>query len=790
MGAVLIGIAAFYGWSPTLYPVEWTRPQAISHYDFYTDAILAGELQLGIEPRPELIALSDPYDPVSNAPYRVNDVSYFEGRYYLYLGITPVLTLLAPFRAVTASYLTEQAATFIFCLSGLLALVSALDRWRRHYAQAAPFWLVPLFSVVLACGSGHHAILRSGSANQLPIAAAYAWAAVSLLLLLKGMHRSTHAAGWFAAASLAFGLAVSARPNFVFGAPMLLAGPLTLRHPGGPFFERELWRTWLAVALPVGGVVASLLALNFARFGDPLEFGQRLMLGGWDQRSLPSADLAIIWTNAGRYLWAPASYHSYFPFARIPSWEAVGLLRHVPLLWLLPFALIAFVRSRPESIPRTFLAAVAVIAGANLAYLLVLPSGNVTTAPSSANVRYVLDFQPYWILLTALAALTTASHWAAHRACRRILAGACLTTGLATVVFGLSFDLQRLPVESYRRFAEVINQPSHWLEHIQGSRYGPISATVRFPATLTGRTEALLSVGPNQDASVLYVEYPAPGRARFGLFNTQLGGPQGEVVALDPDRPYRLDVSMGALYPPTGSPALRTLEEASIAWLRRRVLVRLDDEIVLDTVARSGPADTDTLRLGVHIPGIGPATADFSGQIIDVSRMPIRAMLPEVAPMPAWGPLRMTLLLPRGLTGVQEPLVVSGVPQAGNFVYVRYVDDGHIQLGFDHWGAPGIISSPLAVDYGREHVIEIDFGALYPPPTDAWWSRKGLTDPSDFAARVVVKLNGQGVITANRSSYPAAPADVTIGVNSIGGSTCGYQFSGELILVERLEQSL
>jgi hypothetical protein len=120
--------------------------------------------------------------------------------------------------------------------------------------------------------------------------------------------------------------------------------------------------------------------------------------------------------------------------------------------------------------------------------------------------------------------------------------------------------------------------------------------------------------------------------------------------------------------------------------------------------------------------------------------------------------------------------VVTGVQGAGDFVYVHYVDKGQISLGVDHWGHPGIRTTWLPIDYAVDHVVEIQMGALLPP--------SGNSAP--LKGRVHLMFDGEVVLDADQPTYESSPADVLIGKNSIGGSTCSYEFSGEIKSVKRL----
>ena len=111
LAAVFLLVGSFYVWVAS--PESWLFAQAgsgQSYYNLLIDGFRAGKLSLDVEVPPALKALPDPYDPVQNAPYRMHDVSYYKGAYYLYFGVTPAATLFWPYRVLTGKYLSEPTA--------------------------------------------------------------------------------------------------------------------------------------------------------------------------------------------------------------------------------------------------------------------------------------------------------------------------------------------------------------------------------------------------------------------------------------------------------------------------------------------------------------------------------------------------------------------------------------------------------------------------------------------------------------------------------------------------------
>jgi len=120
------------------------------------------------------------------------------------------------------------------------------------------------------------------------------------------------------------------------------------------------------------------------------------------------------------------------------------------------------------------------------------------------------------------------------------------------------------------------------------------------------------------------------------------------------------------------------------------------------------------------------------------------------------------------------------VAGAGDFVYVRYLSDGRISLGYDHWGVGGAESQPLSgLRDGREVELVICFGGLMPPK-----GAKIFAANANLAAlrdRVIVSVDGRLVLSTTMPSHASAPAAIVVGCNPIGGSTTTEAFRGGIL---------
>ncbi|MDD2762725.1 MAG: hypothetical protein PHE83_01990 [Opitutaceae bacterium] len=148
------------------------------------------------------------------------------------------------------------------------------------------------------------------------------------------------------------------------------------------------------------------------------------------------------------------------------------------------------------------------------------------------------------------------------------------------------------------------------------------------------------------------------------------------------------------------------------------------------------------------------------------------------------GPVVLQVIFPRNAPQGTQPLLVTGRPHAGTFVYVHYEDSRHVRLGVDVWGLLGKISEPIEADYFAVHTIEISEGALFPSDHPAVKSLPG-PEREALRKRLRVVLDGRVVLNENVRPYDTRLADITVGENRIGGSNAGTRFTGRILAVRR-----
>jgi tetratricopeptide (TPR) repeat protein len=467
---------------------------ADAYYNQLVQDFRNGQLNLKRDVPPGLTKLADPYDPTANVSYReenrLHDVSYYKGKLYLYFGVTPALVLFWPYAVLTGHYLFHKQAVAIFCAVGFLASVALLCALRRRYFPEVSEVVVSACALALGMTTSVPMMLQRPDVWEVPISCAYAMVMLALGGIWRTLHSPVRRRWWLVAASLAYGLAVGARPTVLFGVVILLV-PVIHAWISAPAPDRQRWllsgRMLAAAVVPVSLIGVGLMLYNCWRFDNPFEFGLHYQLAGNQQYKMPHMlSLDYAWFNFRVYFLQPIRWCGSFPFVKgikvppVPTGQLgvdgpFGILTSLPLVWMALAVPLAW-QKRPaveHSVLRLFVIALVVSFGVSALTVCLYPG---------ACMRYQVDFMPVLVLLAACGVFGLERALTANPRWRVVVRCGWIAALLFSVTVSLLMTVQRYAEEQFRNglgqlhqgrtteamlyFAEALRiDPSHAMAH-------------------------------------------------------------------------------------------------------------------------------------------------------------------------------------------------------------------------------------------------------------------------------------------------------------------------------------
>ena len=765
---IVLATVAYYFWTAMLAPGGAPRihGRESDHFNLLSRGFRKGQLHLDAEVPAALREARNPYDPISrgNVPV-LHDASYFRGKYYIYFGPAPVVTLLFPFSLITGRDLPLPYAVWVFSSVGYVTLVGIFFLLQRRYFPHASLLAVTAGVIALGGASMVVALLRRPDIWELPAASGFCFFALSLACLIRALH-SPRAIVWAAAGGLALGAAVASRPTYIvcsvmFVVPVLMRSGLWARlgrrqrEPVRPRQHKTLydWRALLVAAAGCAVPVLGLLAYNYARFENPLEFGQRYQLSSIIEGDARHFSLSYVPFNFHLYFLAPLRGLPHFPFhhgvaaltapPHFGSHEyTFGLLTNLPFSLFavvsLVFLLLPGLRRQRAAEFSIALGAVATAAAFSTALLLCY---------FGCCIRYMADFTPGCMLLAGFGLLELDARGRSIFA-RRMLG----TFGLLLAVFSAFAAAMSVvnfydeatggPPRAYRPVARVLNRTVFWWEQKRWPDYGPREIAVTLPADRTRRQENLLTISRDgQLTAEITIEYLGAEKIRLGYRENKVGAR----AVFSPGVPapggvqHALRLSIGGPY-------------ADFDGHRSRLRAQLGDLPFWDEAIVSFGTYPGKINVGTDNALDGSSPPRFSGVVHSVR--PIA--MPEI-PRPPLAGIRARVTLAPSMAGRAFPLVTTGRPKAGDLFFMRVHPNNTVSFGYDHWGTPLLTSPEVPARLGETFVIEFWIPAV---------------SPLSVERTLVVKVDGRTVWDRPAPAFPIMPETIFLGKNPIGGSTC------------------
>ncbi|HEY0965815.1 MAG TPA: hypothetical protein VGD88_00380 [Opitutaceae bacterium] len=367
-------------------------------------------------------------------------------------------------------------------------------------------------------------------------------------------------------------------------------------------------------------------------------------------------------------------------------------------------------------------------------------------------------------------------------------------TSARTEFTGVIAMLERIsPSDMVRRLPSLPGLASQ-REPIWAGAVGPLKLTLHLGPIRPGLRSPLYSSRTADGGQTLWLEQMDETRIRVGLEHMAEDRVRwSEPVDVRRDRVAEVVLSLGELWPPPASPFFAEhqnwLPLASLTWVMwdRRIILRhqeigpvgstIDAALFRQVVpALEQKGASEFVGVGIQAETVDPDWLGGQERRLSVVLPPAAAEWDGFS-----GPIEFILRMPDAFPtgGMAEPVVVSGVSGAGDFVNIHYPAGGGVRIGYDHWGRrEPVLSDVLDLSPGREYRFTLSAGFLFPPETSPLYQRY----PEFRAAmsQVKVQIDGRTILAAEVEAHRTRPEDTLLGLNLIGGSTTSRQFSGSI----------
>ena len=313
-------------------------------YEKITESFIHGHMFFDYETDPVLETLDNPYDPAARIEAGADfhwDHAYYNGRYYMYFGVVPVVLLFVPFRLLTGiallSYHAAQIFIFLFIIAFFLFAYRFLLKYRPDFNLTLYLWLTAGL-----CLASVNNCVESPALYNTAISAGMCFAMWSIYLYFKALiFDETIKFRCLLVASLSGALVFGCRPNIgLFVIILIPVLSLIINKSKEENMDKNFTiKALLTIFIPYLIIGILLMVYNYLRFDSIFEFGQSYQLTDTDQHLFNN-----IFDNFDHEKFFACLYNEFFMITKsllgfnLPG--PGGLLTTFPVMWPFVFVLI------------------------------------------------------------------------------------------------------------------------------------------------------------------------------------------------------------------------------------------------------------------------------------------------------------------------------------------------------------------------------------------------------------------------------------------------------------------
>lgn len=257
-----------------IFPKRLTPDDALS---MQTESFLQGQTALLEKTDSRLVEMQDPYNHMQKINNQIPfwfDTAYYQGNYYNYFGIAPIITLILPFRLLTGMYLQTYMFNLVYVFGIVFLLYDVYKKLIKKFVKKISLYNFYLGYFAIFFGSNVLMNLR-GAKYDIVITCGIMFMLLAMDLAIRIGFSEKYRKLKFIGLGISMGLMVLSKPTFIFYYPLIgYLVWINLRN----LTNKEKIKNCVYTAIPLGIFAIIQMIYNYVRFDSILEFGAKYQL--------------------------------------------------------------------------------------------------------------------------------------------------------------------------------------------------------------------------------------------------------------------------------------------------------------------------------------------------------------------------------------------------------------------------------------------------------------------------------------------------------------------------------
>ncbi len=306
----------------TCFGLNFDGGVSVDEYPLLAESLSKGKIYLEKEPTKELKTINNPYNTKARQQKLKNskkeylwDVAYYNGKYYVYFGVVPVLLTYLPFYIVTGHHLSSNFVVWIaltIITAGFLLLMKHIAQKYTKNTSIGSLCLILLFFLL-----GNHFILlyvaKRPDFYSIPILFGIMFSLLGINCWLRSIKKD-HSLNkeYLFLGSLSMALVAGCRPQLLlisFCSIIIFKDYIKEKR----IFSKEGRKELLSFMIPYIIIAILCMWYNYARFGSVFDFGANYNLTTNDMTKR-GFHLERIGLGLYYFLFSVPRFSSIFPF--------------------------------------------------------------------------------------------------------------------------------------------------------------------------------------------------------------------------------------------------------------------------------------------------------------------------------------------------------------------------------------------------------------------------------------------------------------------------------------------